>query len=59
MERLSLGLIQTVLLFILSMITLQNCWALAWFEAKQQSGEPLFVFEENGVVAGYQINTQL
>ena len=26
---------------------------MAWFEAKQQSGEPLFVFEENGVVAGY------
>ena len=26
---------------------------MAWFEAKQQSGEPLFVYEENGEVAGY------
>jgi L-amino acid N-acyltransferase len=26
---------------------------MAWFEAKQQAGEPLFVFEENGEVAGY------
>lgn len=26
---------------------------MAWFEAKQQSGEPLLVYEENGEVAGY------
>ena len=36
MERLSLGLIQTVLLFILSMITLQNCWALACLEGTKE-----------------------
>lgn len=26
---------------------------MAWFEGKQQAGEPLFVFEDNGQVAGY------
>lgn len=26
---------------------------LEWFEKKQQSNEPLFVFEDNGAVAGY------
>lgn len=26
---------------------------LAWFEGKQATGEPLFVFEEGGVVMGY------
>lgn len=26
---------------------------MAWFEAKKQAGEPLFVYEENGEVAGY------
>lgn len=25
----------------------------AWFDAKKAAGEPLFVYEENGVVAGY------
>lgn len=26
---------------------------LAWFQAKEQAGEPIFVYEEDGEVAGY------
>ncbi|MEO4055490.1 N-acetyltransferase family protein [Solibacillus sp. CAU 1738] len=28
-------------------------YKLAWFEAKMAAGEPLFVYEEDGIVAGY------